>query len=313
MKERLFNKAGEPMPGFNERILGWLDGKLAIVEHNPPAAFQGLRTAYSAELALLEEQGAVKWDAHRALLTNLTKMMFGIDITDELRARLSSELINPTGFRRTIGQSAAKNAGENFINVIVWAVADALKHQDEVLVEKGLPTFLRQALTMRRKFRGPQCERDLSLTIEGDLVIFSRSDPFNAVIVNAKTRLKEIFHVGTMWKLFFDMLDDTHCLKKWGLERVVDTSLDGLEYVFATADMVPEGGVKTQGGDVERDQPRNLIAVDASFFDYVFVSKQGIGHVANTLSFSGPRESLFHELGCLLDLVAQKFSLNPPA
>ena len=73
--------------------------------------------------------------------------------------------------------------------------------------------------------------------------------------------------------------------------------------------MVAKGGRKTQGSDVERPQPRNLIAMDASFFDYVFVSKTGIPHVANTIAL-GTRGALFHELGCLTKLIEQKFLID---
>jgi hypothetical protein len=50
--------------------------------------------------------------------------------------------------------------------------------------------------------------------------------------------------------------------------------------------------------------------MDASFFDYVFVSKTGISHVSNTLKLSGIREALFHELGCLIDMTEQKFGIT---
>ena len=310
LKARLYNGDGTPAVGFNDRIAQWLEGRLALREHKTPRAFEGLRKKYASELARLEEKGKNTWAAHRALLSNLTNIMFGIDVTTELRTRLSPELINPTGFRRTIDQGAAKNAGENFSNMIVWALADALRGQDEVLVDKGLPRFLQDVLTMQRRFRGVKYNRDLGLTIEGDLVVFSRDNPLNAIVVSGKTRLKEIFHVGTMWKLFFDMLDDKYCLRKWGLVRASKASLKDFLYVFATADMIPAGGRKTQGPDVEREFPRNLIALDASFFDYVFVSKEQIAHVANSLQFGAPREALFHDLGCLLDLVCQKFRIR---
>ena len=50
--------------------------------------------------------------------------------------------------------------------------------------------------------------------LEGDLAVFSRTDPLNAVVVNAETRLKKVFHTGTMWALTFDNIGDTHCLTK---------------------------------------------------------------------------------------------------
>jgi len=75
--------------------------------------------------------------------------------------------------------------------------------------------------------------------------------------------------------------------------------------------MVKEGGRKSQGPDVEREEPRNLIAMDASFFDYVFVSKSDIPHVSATLELPD-KEALFHELGCLWNLVEQKFGISRP-
>lgn len=309
-KARLYDANGKPVSGFNGLVAGWLEGNVALQEHNPPAAFKALLNAYNLELDTVLKSGVNRIEAHRALLSNLTKMMFGTDISPDLKARLSTELINPTGFRRTIDQGAAKNAGENFINMLVWALANLLQKQDDVLVDKGLPRIFKDALTLERPFIGVKYKKNLSLTIEGDLVVFSRKNPFNAVIVSAKTRLKEVFHIATMWKLFFDILEDRECLDKWALKRIGQGSTKSITYVFATADMIPAGGRKTQGPDVEREQPRNLIALDASFFDYVFVSKQGIEHVANSLKIGGRREALFHEMGCIIDLIDQKFKLG---
>ena len=139
--------------------------------------------------------------------------------------------------------------------------------------------------------------------------IFLRSDPSKVILISAKTRLKEVFHIGTMWKLLFDTLDDPHCLAKWGLARDSNISVSDMLYVFATADMVKEGGTNSQGPDVDRIKPRNLIAMDASFFDYVFVSKSGIPHVENTIDLTD-RGALFHELGCIVDLIEKKFTID---
>ena len=109
--------------------------------------------------------------------------------------------------------------------------------------------------------------------------------------------------------MLFDILEDAHCQEKWGLDRASEEDVSKALYVFATADMVAKGGRKTQGPDVERSEPRNLIAMDASFFDYVFVSKTGIQHVENSIKL-GVRGALFHELGCLVDLIEQKFGIS---
>jgi hypothetical protein len=233
--------------------------------------------------------------------------MLGNDITGHLAERLEDQNINPGGFRTALSQGVAKNTGENFINIIVYALADALSFQDRVLVDKGLPPTIRQCLTLERDVpTGEDSVRKLRITIESDLCIFSRDPGDAAIVANAKTRLKEIFHIGTMWKLLFDMIGDEYSLKKWGLRG--PSTVPNMNYVFLAADMIPKGGRRTQGPDIERPEVRNLIAVDASFFDYVFVSKAGIDHVARTLDASRRKESLFHELGCLLDLIQQRFA-----
>ncbi|MMZ49039.1 hypothetical protein D1872_107250 [compost metagenome] len=310
-------KEGKPCENFNQRIKNWLEMREVLKEHATPKAFESLRKLYSQnldELLLVSENPNDRWSAHRNLLSNLTNVMYGIDIAAELAPRLSPESINLSGFRTALSQGAAKNTGENFINIIVYILADILSNQDEVLVVKGLPPMLREPLTLKRIFtRKDGVMREIKIPIEGDLCVFSRSNPFNAIVVNAKTRLKEIFHIGTMWKIFFDMIDDDYLLNKWGLRKdpalpsVLSTNM---HYVFITADMIKTDGTNTQGGDVERDDVRNLIAMDASFFDYVFVSKQNISHVSNSIDINSEREALFHELGCLLDMINQKFNIN---
>jgi hypothetical protein len=234
-------------------------------------------------------------------------MMLGVNLGKGLSSRLTSEKITKGGFRTTLSQGQAKNSGENFVNLIVYALACLLSENDDVLVDKGLPASLHDALTLTRTISLKGKKLDVRIPIEGDLSIFSRSDPMDAIVISAKTRLKEVFHVGTMWAIFFRMLQEPELLRRWGLSRVSSESVLRICYAFATADMVPPGGRKTQGGDVERNDVRNLIKMDASFFDYVFVSKPNISHVARILKMDSVREGLFHELGCLIDLVAQKF------
>jgi hypothetical protein len=217
--------------------------------------------------------------------------------------------VNVGGFRTTLSQGVAKNVGENFVNIIVYALADLLSHQDTILIDKGVPPALRKAITLRRKVTLKTGVREIHIPIESDASIFSRTDPRSAILISAKTRLKEVFHIGTMWKILFDVLGDDNCQRKWGLHRDSSEPVSNMLYVFATADMVSSEGRKTQGPDVERTEPRNLIAMDASFFDYVFVSKVGIAHVDNQLSI-GQRGALFHELGCIIDLVEQKFEVK---
>ena len=312
-KVKLYNLRGEPEPNFNQIVCDWLEGMIEIKEHQPPKQLSSLLKSYKDALNNIVTASPSQVEGGKCdqvLMSNLTKIMFGDDITSQIRDRLKDENINPAGFRSTISQSVAKNTGENFVNIIVWAIANYLSHQDEILVDKGVPPALKSLIKLRRSFTDITGEeRILEIPIECDFCIFSRSNPQNAIICSAKTRLKEIFHIGTMWKIFFDMIDDDYCLSKWNLSKVVpEASTKNMLYVFITADMIHKEGKNTQGADVERDEPRNLIAVDASFFDYVFVSKTGISHVSNTLNLLGKREALFHELGCLLDLIEQKFN-----
>jgi len=287
----------------------WLEGAIVVREHKTPAAFDGLRSAYAAAVSAAISEGIPLARAHGTALSELTKLLFGHDLAAELKARLHPGLVNVGGFRTTLSQGVAKNVGENFVNVIAYALADTLKHQDEVLIDKGIPPSLRKCLSLQRVVPLKTGDKLIDIPIETDLTVFSRSDPQNAIIISAKTRLKEVFHIGTMWKLLFDSIGDAHCEQKWGFTSHVNQPLSSMLYVFVTADMVAAGGRNTQGPDVERAQPRNLIAMDASFFDYVFVSKTGIPHVENSIGL-GERGALFHELGCLIDLIRQKFSIE---
>lgn len=303
---QLYNATKHPAAGFNGLILSWLRDEIRVREHSPAAAFSPVRELFDVEIAELLRTLPTR-AAHRELLSRLTPMLLDVDISGHLSGRLIKDLINETGFRTALSQGQAKNNGENFVNAIVYSLAELLSHQDRILVDKGTPPGLRDALTLTRKIELAPGTKQIHIPIECDFAIFDRADPTNAIVISAKTRLKEVFHVGTMWKLLFDMVGDAYCEHKWGLEAAGDRSR--IEYCFATADMIPPKGNKTQGPDVEREAPRNLIAMDASFFDYVFVSKFGISHVAKRLEYGGAREALFHELGCLLELIEQKFGL----
>ena len=307
---------GRPVADFNQSILRWLSGDLRLAEHATPKAFEALRIAYDLEvdnLLRVKRPSRGLWEASQAVLSNLTSLMLGNDISGLLSERLSAERINPRGFRTALAQGVAKNTGENFINLITYAVAKCLAHQDEVLVDKALPPSVRPLITLEKVFESSfprPAKRKIEIKIESDLTIFSRSDPSRAIVVSAKTRLKEIFHIAVMWKLLFDSIGDKYMMKRWQL--VAPNKRSDILLVFATADMIPPGGTRTQGPDVERDEVRNLIAMDAAFLDYVFVSKSGIPHVANELDVLSGREALFHELGCLLDLIEQKFRVAVP-
>lgn len=303
---RLYDNSGEPSHSFNRRIINWLSCRSRIVEHQPPKAFASTLSSYNRmHAALMKQKALPRHKAHRMLLSNLTDLLMGIDLNRELEKRLSKELIHDGGIRTTIAQGVMKNTGENFVNLVVYAMADCLKHQDDILVDKGPPPLIKDALTLRKQFAGTREKRDIHIPIEVDFCVFSRTNRFSAIVGSAKTRLKEVFHIGTMWKLLFDISCDASCLKKWGLQSGAESN--DMLYVFATSDSIREGGRRSQGPDIKITGVRNLIAADASFFDYVFVSKPGIPYVSGRLNHSAGRESLFHELGCLIDLVEQKY------
>lgn len=295
-----------PELDFNASIVKWLRDELVIRDHKPAVAFSPVRALFDKEIDLLIKTSPRL--AHAAVLSRLTPLLLDIDLGAHLQGRLLSDLVNETGYRSALSQGQAKNNGENFVNAIVYSLAQLLRHQDEILVDKGTPPGLKNSLTLTRRVAIASGSRDIRIPIECDFAVYARNDPTNAIVVSAKTRLKEVFHVGTMWKILFDMVGDDYCESKWGLKS--SGSTENIDYCFATADMIPPKGKKTQGPDVERDVPRNLIAMDASFFDYVFVSKAGIPHVSTKLDYHGVKESLFHELGCIIDLIEQKFGIS---
>jgi len=241
-KTKLYDNDGEPKANFNRSIKNWLEESERLREHTTPAAFTGLRDSYTETIrGLLANPEVSTREAHRLALSNLTTLMFGHDLAPEL-ARLNPDLINSGGFRTTLSQGVAKNIGENFVNAIVYSLSCLLEGNDEVLVDKGMPPALKKAMTLKRSVPLATDSVDIDMPIEGDMSIFLRSDPLNAIAISAKTRLKEVFHIGTMWKLFFDIADDSYCLDKWGLESNAGTDLSNVLYLFATADMVNTGG-----------------------------------------------------------------------
>lgn len=324
-----FYRFNNPIPVFNTHVLAWLSGE-AVYNRNTPRAFDALLAIYKSKLSA-ELMTQSKWDANKKVLNALTEIMFSVDLGPELAGRLSDQVINDTGFRSTRSQGVAKNTGEAFINLMLYGICDALSFQDRIIADKGLPSPVKNAITMKRKITfSTGITKEYEFPIEVDLCIYDREDPSRAILLSAKTRLKEVFHIAVMWKMLFDVIDDAHCKTKWNLttrneagsitpnpSSVTATTAAGgetsnMKYVFATADMIRTTGRATQGPDVERDEPRNLIALDASFMDYVFVSKTGISHVSTSLSLATGRESLFHEMACLMDLIEQHFSLVLP-
>ena len=292
----------QPRDDFNTLVVRWLSGQTRVKEHQPTKAFGGALTLLDAAINSSLAEGLDLKGATRKTLSGLTTFMFAQSLDDAL-GHLSAEMINEGGFRSARSQGFAKNWGENFVNSIVYLLARAYEHHPDVIVAKGTPRPLRARLEATRLVPLHGNQEAISISIESDLCIFRRDDPERCVIVNAKTRLKEVFHIGTMWALLFDIMTDPVLRTRFGM--VADQALDRRKarYVFATADSVNSGGAKTQGADVERDAPRNLIKMDALFFDYVFVSKEGIGHVARELNTHQTREAVFHELGCIIDLI----------
>src|SRR5262245_16360991 len=92
-RERLY-KDGIPADGFNSRVLGWLRGERDLVDHATPKAFGTTRLAYDEALKLAMKGGLSRIDAHREVLSNLTALLLGVDLTGELAKRLPSGLIH---------------------------------------------------------------------------------------------------------------------------------------------------------------------------------------------------------------------------
>ncbi|MGA2795875.1 MAG: hypothetical protein ABSE69_20690, partial [Roseiarcus sp.] len=242
---RLYNEKDKPVQDFNGLVHRWLRGELRVREHQSPKTFEGMRVAFDEGIELAEKAGSSRRDAHVTALSNMTTLLFSHDLVAELQKRLALTTVNTSGFRTTLGQGFAKNIGENFVNQIVYSLADLLRQQDNILVDKGLPPALSHALELKRVVHLGNSSREIKIPIEGDLSIFERENPHNAIVVNAKTRLKEVFHIGTMWSILFDMIGDQYCMDKWNLQSNVSGPLDDVLYVFATADMVNAGGNKT--------------------------------------------------------------------
>lgn len=300
----LYDANGNPEADFNKRVLQWLNGVGVVKEHQPLKAFASLRTQIDVVANAVMKKGESKQDAYKTVLNILTKMMLGIDLQSELRARLDAETINDKGFRSALSQGVAKNNGENFVNAIVYCLCRTYEDSDEILIDKGCPPRIKKILHLKRIVPLLSGEKTIEINVECDFAIFSRRNPERAIALSAKTRLKEVFHIGTMWKLFFDTIGDPVSLEKWSLRG--HSSKPQISYCFATADMIPEGGAKTQGPDVPCDSDaRNLIQMDASFFDYVYVSKTG-SKIASAVNIrANKKEGLFHSMGCLIDHINQ--------
>jgi hypothetical protein len=286
---------------FNSMVVDWLEGKAKVVNHSEPMTFGLLLKPYAAHLDGLRKSGSTY--PEKEMLNHLTDLLLGMDLKSELEKRLSSSP-GKGGFRSQVTQGIAKNVGENFVNLIVYNMARNLGSTG-LCVDKGLPPALKKEMTLSKKMLGSE----ILVPIEGDLCIFNWKDQTQAIVINAKTRLKEIFHVGTLWKILFDISKDEVLMRRWGFSPPA-RRLDAVCYCFATADMIPRGGVKTQGPDVDVDDPRNLIKMDASFFDWVFVSKSGIGHTGKGIDGSLERKNFFHELASVYDLIEHWFKVK---
>lgn len=289
---------------FNSVVQRWLEGEINnLVEHTTPAAFDVTLEEYKQGLESLREEDV---DMPRTQILNmLTGVLLGVDLREELGARLDDEPISEGGFRTTVGQGQAKNTGMNYENLIVYNLATALEGTP-VAVDRGAPDELEEELTINRT----ACGTDIELGLMGDIAIFRKNDPLDAIILHSKTRWKEVVHIDVMWKLLFDIASDEELAEQWNLE-VDSNELDDVLYCFASADSVPPGGRNTQGPDIPNDgMPRNLICADASFFDFVFVSKPDISYTEESIPPTLEREALFHELGAIHDLVEHKFEIS---
>lgn len=285
---------------FNSRVVSWLEGRQQISNHDPPKTFRYLIDPYNDMIRELREGG--DGNPNKTILNNLTKLLMNPDIKRHLKEVYGDD--TNEGFRSDLSQALAKNVGENFVNLIVYNLASNLRSTG-LCVDKGLPPKLKQEMTLKMDALGGP----IAIPIEGDLCIFRYEDQTQAIVLNAKTRLKEISHIGALWSILEDIAKDESMMKKWGIVPPA-RKLKDVAYCFATADMIPPGRKKTQGPDIERDKPRNLIRMDAAFFDWFFVSKSGIKHTGKSIGEDLERTTLFHELATIYDLIEHKFKVK---
>jgi hypothetical protein len=286
---------------FNKSVIRWLRGEVQISNHSQPIAFRPYIYAYEdLKRKLNESRGK---PPQREILNHLTDILLSVDLKKELSKRLSDE--TGSGFRSALSQGLAKNMGENFVDLIVYNLAEGLGNSG-IVVDKGVPPLLKKEMEIEFTRFGQR----LKIPIECDICIFDWGNPSKAIMINAKTRLKEIFHIGTMWKLIFDISKKKELMEEWGMEGE-PRKLDDVLYCFATADLRVAGKERSQGPDIEVQDQRNLIKVDSSFFDFVFVSKPGpIRNVQDTIPRNIERKCFFHNLGAVYDLIEGHFKVE---
>lgn len=304
MAEKLYVE-GSPVDNINELTVAWLRGEIRVKEHAQAKAFSSLRLLIDAVLNEPAPEGA-----HRHALTHLTPVLFRQGLREQL-GHLSDDTLNIGGFRTAASQGFAKNWGENFVNAIVYILCSYFIDHPDIVVAKGSPPPVRKRLAGQKLVTLSNGVERITYDIESDFCAFSRSDPHRMIVANAKTRLKEVFHIGTMWALLLDSHCDPAARAAYSLTATDPPKRDDVRYVFATADSISEGGKSTQGSDIDRPAVRNLIKMDASYFDYVFVSKPDIDHVSKNIDTTSVREALFHELGTIIDLIEQHLSKQP--
>jgi len=126
---------------FNKSVIRWLRGEVQISNHSQPIAFRPYIYAYEdLKRKLNESRGK---PPQREILNHLTDILLSVDLKKELSKRLSDE--TGSGFRSALSQGLAKNMGENFVDLIVYNLAEGLGNSG-IVVDKGVPPLLKKEM-----------------------------------------------------------------------------------------------------------------------------------------------------------------------
>lgn len=132
---------------------------------------------------------------------------------------------------------------------------------------------------------------DLTLPVEADITILRPSD-MTAVVLSAKTTLKERLHIAVMWRLVLEAAKDPGWSARLGIKPVPDIEvLRRLRYCFVTADLGERGDLLS---------PRNLIKADASLFDCFFAARDDLPHLERVIGVDG-RKAIFYRLSAIYE------------
>lgn len=212
------------------------------------------------------------------------------DVSADIREHLP-EVDEDSGGLSKYNQGVAKTGGTLFAYLLLYNLAENLLGTD-VAVAYHMPDEMRDATTLKRTYAG----EELSIRIEGDIVVFKPDDPSApSIFWSMKSSLKERSHIITMWSLLVDIGQDDSQLEKYDIETEDEHNiLDNMIYAAATADLA---------GDFDTP-PRNLIKMDLSFLDYAFIARPDI-EASSTISDDG--EELYYHMDAVYDLITKVY------